>query len=256
MNNSLKILIHRGNTIYDQFYLKFDSVNRSQICSNTNQHKKSKLMGFSNYIINDDKEIIGISLRNKKINAYLVSAYIYNLRRSNVYRISAFKKLLEYYEAKIQTKCLKWKLCMEEPLILIKLYEPNHQFLDYNWNEKIMHMVLEQREVQYAMSWLSTLGGAFSALGEEFTGCAKMAGKISVAQFQLALRLGNPLLVARCNLYTALSLIQQGDLKTPKLVIKKIYKFAIHEKDDRLQNMCKGVWAKLKYCHKKRILNK
>lgn len=32
-------------------------------------------------------------------------------------------------------------------------------------------MALERREVEHAMSWLSTLGGAFSALGEEFQHC-------------------------------------------------------------------------------------
>lgn len=32
-------------------------------------------------------------------------------------------------------------------------------------------MAIERREVDHAMSWLSTLGGAFSALGEEFQHC-------------------------------------------------------------------------------------
>lgn len=77
-----------------------------------------------------------------------------------------------------------------------------------------------------------------------------MAGKISLRQFKLALRLGNPLLVARCKLYSALSLIQRGQFRTPQYMIKKIYKFALEEKDERLQNMCHGIWAKLQYCHK------
>ena len=34
-----------------------------------------------------------------------------------------------------------------------------------------MQMVVERQEVDHAMSWLSTLGGAFSALGEEFDHC-------------------------------------------------------------------------------------
>lgn len=34
-----------------------------------------------------------------------------------------------------------------------------------------MQMVLERQETDCAMSWLSTLGGAFSALGEEFKHC-------------------------------------------------------------------------------------
>lgn len=79
-----------------------------------------------------------------------------------------------------------------------------------------------------------------------------MAGKISVRQFELALRLGDPLLVARCKLYTALSLIQRGQLRTSKRMIRSIYKFSIKQNDIRLQNMCLGVWAKLTYCYKMR----
>lgn len=77
-----------------------------------------------------------------------------------------------------------------------------------------------------------------------------MAGKISVKQFELALRLDDPLIVARCRLYAALSLIQRGHFATPKYMIQKIYKFAIKEKDIRLQNMCQGIWAKLRYSYK------
>ena len=83
-----------------------------------------------------------------------------------------------------------------------------------------------------------------------------MAGKISVHQFRLALRLGNPVLEARCKLYAALSIIQQGNLKVPKRMIQDIFKFAKDEKDIHLQRMCQGVWAKLKYCYKLRKLQK
>jgi len=36
---------------------------------------------------------------------------------------------------------------------------------------------VERRELDNAMSWLSTLGGAFSALGEEFKHCVSMLQK-------------------------------------------------------------------------------
>lgn len=51
-------------------------------------------------------------------------------------------------------------------------------------------LVRERCEVDHALSWLSTLGGAFSALGDYFEACADTAGKISVHQLKLALRLG------------------------------------------------------------------
>lgn len=34
-----------------------------------------------------------------------------------------------------------------------------------------MQIILERSEADHAMSWLSTLGGAFSALGENFEHC-------------------------------------------------------------------------------------
>ncbi|XP_046473910.1 uncharacterized protein F58A4.6 isoform X2 [Neodiprion pinetum] len=124
-------------------------------------------------------------------------------------------------------------------------------------NERITQMALERRELDHAMSWLSTLGGGFSALGETFEHCAEMAGKISVRQLQLALRLGDALLVARCKLWAALSLLQRGYLRVSKNIVRETYRLSIDKKDIRLQNMCKGVWAKLQYTYKvKRQLRK
>lgn len=40
--------------------------------------------------------------------------------------------------------------------------------------ERAAHMALERCEVDHAMSWLSTLGGAFSALGEQFQHCVSI----------------------------------------------------------------------------------
>lgn len=34
---------------------------------------------------------------------------------------------------------------------------------------------MERREIDYAMSWLSTLGGAFSAMGEQFDYCVRIS---------------------------------------------------------------------------------
>jgi len=77
-----------------------------------------------------------------------------------------------------------------------------------------------------------------------------MAGKISKKQFELALILDNPVLVARCKLYSALSLIQRGHFAIPRYMIKRIHKFALREKNVCLQNMCQGIWAKLQYSYK------
>ena len=45
-------------------------------------------------------------------------------------------------------------------------------------NERLERLVIERKELDNAMSWLSTLGGAFSALGEESIHCVSMLHKL------------------------------------------------------------------------------
>lgn len=110
-------------------------------------------------------------------------------------------------------------------------------------------MLRERCELDHALSWLSTLGGAFSALGDYFSNCALMAGKISVHQLQLALRLNDPNIVTRCRLYFSLSLIQRKYFQLARRIIEEEYLKAKTDVvvDERLVNMCKGIWAKLQY---------
>ncbi|XP_011631978.1 uncharacterized protein LOC105423768 [Pogonomyrmex barbatus] len=237
ISNGVLLIVHRGDIIFDYVIVKACGVYR---------YSEFKQILSDHHCENEYKYKQYTWLCKKGLNSYLVSAYITMLIKSYVYRRSAMKILLHFQ--------ITWNLYDVENLqiIFIRLRTPRKQFLDYKWNEKLMQIVIERQEADHAMSWLSTLGGAFSALGEEFEHCAKMAGQISVKQFELALRLDNPLLVARCKLYAALSLIQCGQFIAPKYMIQRIYKFAIKEKDVRLQNMCRGVWAKLQYNYKQR----
>ncbi|KZC07207.1 PREDICTED: uncharacterized protein LOC107185435 [Dufourea novaeangliae] len=242
MDDSIKLIIHKGTTIFDSFIITSSSVIRynqkvkerkitDQIDPNVNRYNGHRIEKINKICFNK--------------NAYFVSAYVVTLMNSRTYRTAALNTLLQYLAHRVPDK-------IHSKIILMKLCTPKKQFLDYNWNTRITQMILERIDVDHTMSWLSTLGGAFSALGEEFQYCAEIAGKISVKQFDLALRLGDPLLVARCKLYAALSLIQQGQLKVPKKLVRNIYTFSITKHDVRLQNMCQGIWAKLKYCYKKR----
>ncbi|XP_050292739.1 uncharacterized protein F58A4.6 [Anthonomus grandis grandis] len=134
------------------------------------------------------------------------------------------------------------------PDVLV-LVRTKKNLIDYNWNERIYQMVRERCEVDHAFSWLSTLGGAFSALGDYFGKCAEMAGKISLNQLKLALRIGDPSLQARCRLYLSISLIQKKRFNMASHIIKTVYHSAKSHsvKDERLLKMCKGIWAKLQY---------
>lgn len=119
-------------------------------------------------------------------------------------------------------------------------------------------MVREKCELNYALSWLSTLGGAFSALGDYFANCAEVAGKISYQQLKLALRMNDQNTVARCRLYFSLSLIQKKYFKIAQRIIYNEYQTAKCAVviDNRLLKMCEGIWSKLKYEHQLHRKNK
>uniref|UniRef100_A0A182PSG5 Uncharacterized protein n=1 Tax=Anopheles epiroticus TaxID=199890 RepID=A0A182PSG5_9DIPT len=110
-------------------------------------------------------------------------------------------------------------------------------------------MIWELIELTELMAWLSTLGGAFSALGDYQLACADTAGRISLHQMKLAFRLGDPSLVARCQLYLAISLIQRAEFATAKQIIQRVYRSERKqtEPETRLLKMCQGIWAKLRY---------
>lgn len=48
----------------------------------------------------------------------------------------------------------------------IVLKETEYDLIDYLWNDRVYCMVRARCELDHALSWLSTLGGAFSALGK------------------------------------------------------------------------------------------
>ncbi|KAF3427383.1 hypothetical protein E2986_09426 [Frieseomelitta varia] len=250
MDNSVKLIIYKGTTIFDSVIVTSYSVIKYE-----QEIRKTKNMCQINVDTNNVSESNGIQMNkiwlNKKgLNAYVVSAYIVTLTNSQTYRKAALTKLLQYLAYRLLNRI---NSSYSKSIL-------QHDFFNFR-NERITQMAIERREVDHTMSWLSTLGGAFSALGEEFQHCisclndlyynvssafkcsfstqAEMAGKISIKQFELALRVRDPFLIARCKLYTALSLIQQGQLNKPKRM-----------NDIRLQNMCQGIWAKLKYCYR------
>lgn len=61
--------------------------------------------------------------------------------------------------------------------------------------------------------------------------------------------LGDPNIASRCHLYFSLSLIQKKRYKIARQMIYHEYRIAKQAviRDDRLLNMCKGIWSKLQY---------
>lgn len=85
--------------------------------------------------------------KNIKLDSVFVHYFIKELKLCDFYR----KCFINYWLSRL-------KIILQE----------THQYdlIDYRWNEKVYYMVRERCELDHALSWLSTLGGAFSALGK------------------------------------------------------------------------------------------
>lgn len=137
------------------------------------------------------------------INPVHVCIFLRELHYSNIYR----NKFLLYYKKKsrLLLNILKAILIIVDDEFLFPV--------DYKIASLCNSMLLECQHLDSAMSWLSTLGGAFSALGDYDMKFAEFAGETSRKQMKIAIRLQNPDLIARCWLYFALSLIQKAKYK-------------------------------------------
>ncbi|XP_034483818.1 uncharacterized protein F58A4.6-like [Drosophila innubila] len=137
-------------------------------------------------------------------------------------------------------------------LLWLTLQPPTQHNIDYKWAQMLAKTIWEHIQLEQLMCWLSTLGGGYSALGDQFEGCAETAGKISLQQLSIGLRLGNPLLQARCKLFYSISLIQRGQLRQAKQLIRCQYQLASSKLDQRLLRMCQGIWERLRYEYRQR----
>ncbi|XP_071510717.1 uncharacterized protein F58A4.6-like [Diadema antillarum] len=126
---------------------------------------------------------------------------------------------------------------------------------DIRWSKRMLPLWLVRMTMDDAFSWLSTLGGAFSALGDDFQHFADKAGNVSLHQMKLAFQMGDPILQARCKVYIAQSLLQKGFIRQAMAIIRQQYRYALslgEHTDVRLINMCRGVWSIIQYTHMRR----
>ncbi|KAK2559910.1 Uncharacterized protein P5673_017483 [Acropora cervicornis] len=93
-------------------------------------------------------------------------------------------------------------------------------------SKRLLVGLREYMQLQGVMAWLSTLGGACSAMGEYINSYSEKAGQISFQQLLVAIRLGNPILAAQCKVFAALSLIQRGKFNLAARIIREQYRLA------------------------------
>ncbi|XP_064117021.1 uncharacterized protein LOC135222729 [Macrobrachium nipponense] len=189
----------------------------------------------------------GIVLKNKMEDMHFC-VFLKELISSDNYRQLVVNKVLKTFKrkSKRQRKLLIVKWCLLDNL---------PQIIDYEWNVRMRCSAIERQHFDTAMSWLSTLGGACSALGDYDIQFAEKAEQISFQQMDIALRIGDPAIVSRCRLYLAISFIQRCSFKIASTIIRQEYywahSFPKDSRDKRLINMCHGIWKKLQYEKKK-----
>ncbi|XP_026494498.1 uncharacterized protein LOC113399565 [Vanessa tameamea] len=192
--------------------------------------------------------ILDLNKKNLKFStsALFLQPFLKECLNSNVYRINVLRNLNEL-SGHPNSGTLFLKLILEPP---------DREVIDYAWNERMLQLIWTRVEVENAFSWLSTLGGAYSALGDYFEHCAEEAGKISMRQYALSKMLGDDGLAARSRLYSAIAFAQKGKLKVARYLVRNIAAFARETHDKRLNRMCQGVWVKLRYLREKQCIEK
>ncbi|VVC97782.1 unnamed protein product [Leptidea sinapis] len=186
----------------------------------------------------NDFKIVPKQKNNFKLNttAFFLQAFVKECFNSDIYRRNVL--------------CSMSKICgtSTEPMFLKLILEPpDKEVIDYGWNMRIAQLLWTKMEVENAFAWLSTLGGAYSALGDYFAYCADEAARISVKQYKLSKMLGDESLAQRSKLYSAIAFAQKGNLKLARHIVRSVAEFARSTQDIRLNRMCQGVWAKLQY---------
>ncbi|CAG2100218.1 unnamed protein product [Medioppia subpectinata] len=106
--------------------------------------------------------------------------------------------------------------------ILVVLPSMDHYlYIDSNWSGCVLNLVTIRMRVEESFSWLSTLGGAYSSLGENNIHFAIKAGQISRSQLLLASITGDPNLMAKCGIFMAYSLCQQDRKRAAIQLIRR-----------------------------------
>ena len=125
--------------------------------------------------------------------------------------------------------------------------------LDYTSSALTAATLWRAIELEDALHWLSTLGGAFSNLGESSAVFAERAGRNAFKQLVVGSQCGDLSVVAKCQLFLAHSELQLGLLRSAAHRVRWVWRLchapplcglAITAK---LVTMCRGVWARVTY---------
>ncbi|XP_059091898.1 uncharacterized protein LOC131887332 [Tigriopus californicus] len=167
--------------------------------------------------------------------------------------ISAFVFLVKRFGFYCRKVRACWGRCN---LVLCILHGPQtRNFFDLASSRLVNGILWEAIELDDALHWLSTLGGAYSNLGEHSHSFALRAGQNAWNQMRIALRSMDPSVILKCWLFMAMSLMQLQQLRRSKLIIRNVLQYNRDRgqlEDLRVNSMCQGIWSRLKFQYRMR----
>ncbi|XP_074602808.1 uncharacterized protein LOC141856405 [Brevipalpus obovatus] len=215
----------------------------------------------------DGKQCVGKSglecypLRQFTLNLYQVSFLFREIHQSSLYRKSFILRrifidqlLRKEYNVWLR-KCHDEMDTLEEPFIIkviIEIMSWTDFPIDFAGNYLILELVHIKINVEEGLSILSTLGGAFSALGERYEHYAIKAGETSLRQLRLACITGDPSLIARCLIFLVYSLCQRGLKQRARHLVRRFIHPLVSQLilkricDNILRNMYKAACYRIK----------
>jgi hypothetical protein len=124
-------------------------------------------------------------------------------------------------------------------------YTYSSSLLDRAWSKRIIVLVGNKAKLMESFSWLSTVGGGFSSLGERDCKFSARAGALSLGQqLRLAELLGDERLKVMCHLFAALAALQLDNKFVTLNYIKRVIVPLINEmpyRDPILTNILKHI---------------
>jgi len=166
---------------------------------------------------------------------------------------SAFSHLMctsECYNRQLQRN---WTMKGNDTLVHVSVTPCLRHYLDYGGNHIARNLIIQFVEMDDALNWLSTLGGAYSNLGEHNQNFAKRAEINARRQLKVASKAGDLFSLTKCWLFIAMSQMQQGHLLQSRKILRIVYKFcgskkiAIFSGSSKLRTMCRGIWSRLRH---------
>ncbi|CAL2036847.1 unnamed protein product [Caenorhabditis brenneri] len=173
------------------------------------------------------------------------------LEFTNLYDLYGILNLLESREEYFFSEIRSFYHVPNEKALFVEFQVKNPpQSLDFGWERRLKHLFRYMLDLEKLMWNLSTLGGAYSAMGDFDTDYAKTAAQITAHQISLAKKYGDPVVLARCYLYTALAEAQLGHLLKAVNIVRAVRHWAkINPNTDIVQRCCEGVYQKLRAIH-------